>query len=61
MINTWGVCEFGGIYTTQMLRGDLCCKYFSPKEREDIKSTGKCCANCIYWITFDEPITEQEK
>ena len=61
MINIWGICEFGGIFTTQMVPWDLCCKYFSLKESEKGKNTERNCANCIYWITFDESLTEQEK
>jgi len=60
MINVWGICEFDGIYTTQMVRWDSWCKYFNQKEREKGKITEKQCANCIYWVTSDELIAEKE-
>jgi len=61
MINIWGICEFGGIFTTQMIRWDSCCIYFCRKEWENGKNTERNCGHCIYWIITDELLTEQKK
>jgi hypothetical protein len=61
MINIWGICEFEGIFTTQMVRWDSCCKYFRLKEYEKGENTEKSCAQCRYWITSDDSLTEHEK
>jgi hypothetical protein len=54
MINTWGMCEFEGIVTTQMMRCDACCASFIPKDRKYVKEAAKACIHCVYWIGFDE-------
>jgi hypothetical protein len=61
MINVWGICEFGGIFTTQMVQWDLWCEYFNPKESEKGEITDKHCVNCVYWITSDDLLMEREK
>jgi hypothetical protein len=61
MINIWGICECGGIYTTQMVRGDSCCKYFDLKDSEKEKNTERCCARCRYWITSDNLLKEHKE
>jgi hypothetical protein len=61
MINIWGICECGGIYTSQMVRGDSCCTYFCLKENEKGKNTERNCAQCRYWITSDDLLMEHEK
>jgi hypothetical protein len=61
MINLWGICEYDGIFTTQMVQWDLYCKYFSCNESQTEKYTKRCCANCIYWVAADERLTEREK
>ncbi|HVO67515.1 MAG TPA: hypothetical protein VMT12_13645 [Syntrophales bacterium] len=61
MINTWGICEFGGIYTTQMVRWDSCCKYFVLKESENGENMKRNCAHCRYWIRSDKLLTEKKK
>ena len=61
MINIWGICEYGGIFTTQMVRYDASCTFFNPKTCEKTPSTERCCANCMYWITSDELLMEREK
>ena len=60
MINIWGMCEFGGIVTTQMMKWDACCESFVPRDRKYVKKVVKACVHCVYWIGFDEPSKETE-
>ncbi len=61
MINIWGICECGGIYTSQMVRWDSWCTYFHLKENEKGENTEMSCAQCRYWITSDDLLMEHEK
>lgn len=54
MINIWGICEFGEISHDPLRRLDYCCRDFSPMEVGRVKTSEKCCANCIYWLIYDE-------
>lgn len=60
MINVWGICELGGIVTTQMIRWDSYCYAFYPKEAETGESSERCCGGCVYWLVSDEHLTAQE-
>jgi len=60
MINIWGICTWGAGSYDQMTKWDLSCIFFTPREFKRIENVEKCCANCVYWDTFDEHLVKDE-
>ncbi len=60
MINSWGVCEFGEMSHDPLRKWDSDCTLFCPCRVKREEALQKCCANCAYWLPFDERIASEE-
>ena len=60
MINIWGVCEFGEISHDPLRKWDCGCTFFCPCPVKRVEDTGKCCANCVYWLAADEKVGSEQ-
>ena len=56
MINIWGVCELGEISHDPLRKWDFGCTLFRPCRVKREEAIERCCANCVYWLAFDEGI-----
>jgi len=61
MINVWGVCSFGAGTYDQMTRWDLSCTFFAPRRKKRVEERGHCCANCLFWLVYDERVRAEEE
>jgi hypothetical protein len=60
MINIWGICTWGAGSYDQMTKWEMCCIFFAPGELKRKENIEKCCANCVYWHTYDEHLVRDE-
>jgi hypothetical protein len=61
MINVWGICIYGAGSYDQMTRWKLSCIFFSPGKRRRVADIKNCCANCIRWLVWDEPMNDGDE
>jgi len=43
-----------------MTKWEMCCIFFAPGELKRKENIEKCCANCVYWHTYDEHLVRDE-
>jgi hypothetical protein len=60
MLNLWGVCEIGEISHDPLRKWDFGCTQFRPCRIKREEAAERCCANCVYWLPFDERIAPGE-